>query len=394
MSLFFATYSFGIISLWIKLPIAHPRQLRDARNRKSLARVESEASVLDTLNPVPAARLLLWHGVGQSYTTKETAAKCLRFAGAKPELIGRRKAIGVPAGSPFGRIAANFADKRDRKTDCSGLQYSMEPGRAASAVHTRRIEKMKVAPGSEPISPGQSSFQRNLSKHSGSCCRNALQFLALLASSLFLFGLDSRAADSDLPAAPAVKVEETNSLETLRSYLQLQEQLHATQLAIEENRKEANAAAARGAETLANRLQAIEQSLAGQRARELEAMQSSNRLMLTVAGGIAVLGLAAMVLMAYSHWRAMSRLADIATAFPTGRGLGGSAPLAALGPGDAHVVSVGPGPAEQSNGRLLGAIDRLEKRIYELEHTTQSSVKEKASEEARPEPSNGNGESS
>jgi len=98
------------------------------------------------------------------------------------------------------------------------------------------------------------------------------------------------------------------------------------------------------------------------------------------------------VLMAYSHWRAMNRLADIATALPLGRGLGGAAPLAALGPGDAQVVSVGPGPIEQSNGRLLGAIDRLEKRIYELEHTTQSSLKEEANEEVKAESSNGNGE--
>ena len=64
-------------------------------------------------------------------------------------------------------------------------------------------------------------------------------------------------------------------------------------------------------------------------------------------------GLGAMVLMAYSHWRAMNRLADIATALPLGRGLGGAPPFAALGPGDAQVVSVGPGPIEQSNGRLL-----------------------------------------
>src|SRR5882757_8635283 len=142
------------------------------------------------LNPVPAARLLLWNGVGQSYPTKEPAAKCLPFAGTKPELTGRRKAIGVSAGSLFGGIAANFSDKRDRKTDCAGLQYSMEPGSAASAVHNRRIEKMKVALGSEPISPGQSSFPNNLSKHSGSCCRNGTRFLVLLASCLFLIDLD------------------------------------------------------------------------------------------------------------------------------------------------------------------------------------------------------------
>jgi tetratricopeptide (TPR) repeat protein len=254
---------------------------------------------------------------------------------------------------------------------------------------------MKISLGSElpTVFPHQPACQRAL-RPPKRRCRGVAQFLILLAFILAVTSLRSRGADSELPTTPAVKTEETNSLETLRSYLQLQEQLHATQLAIEENRKEATAAAARNAEALANRLQAIEQSLVAQRTRELEAMQSSNRLMLMVAGGIALLGLTAMMLMAYSHWRAMNRLADIATAFPPSRGLGGATPLTALGPGDAEVVSVGPGPTEQSNGRLLGAIDRLEKRIYELEHTTQSSVKEKAGEEVKSESPNGNGEAS
>lgn len=256
---------------------------------------------------------------------------------------------------------------------------------------------MKVALGSElrPISPGQSRFQCDLTSRPPDRPQpGKTQLFLFLVFSLGLIGLESRGAEGELPTTPAVKAEETNSLETLRTYLQLQEQLHATQLAIEENRKEATAAAARNAETLATRLQAIEQSLAAQRTRELEAMQSSNRLMLIVAGGIALLGLAAMMLMTYSHWRAMNRLADIATGFPLSRGLGGAAPLTALGPGDAEVVSVGPGPTEQSSGRLLGAIDRLEKRIYELEHTTQSSIKEKAGEEVKSESPNGNGEGS
>jgi len=93
-----------------------------------------------------------------------------------------------------------------------------------------------------------------------------------------------------------------------------------------------------------------------------------------VAGGIVVLGLAAMVLMGFSHWRAMSRLGDIATALPLSRRLEAGEPLAALGPGEA-LVSVGPGSVEETNGRLLGVIDRLEKRICELEHVAQAGEK-------------------
>ena len=39
----------------------------------------------------------------------------------------------------------------------------------------------------------------------------------------------------------------------------------------------------------------------------------------------------------------------------------------ALGAADTHLVTVG--PVEQSNLRLFDAVERLEKRIYELEHT-------------------------
>src|SRR6266851_9165723 len=111
---------------------------------------------------------------------------------------------------------------------------------------------MKVTLGSEllPISPGQSRFQCDLtSRPPNRHRRSKIQLFVFLAFSLLLIGPESQGAESDLQTTPAVKAEETNSLETLRSYLQLQEQLHATQLAIEENRKEANAAAVRSAET-------------------------------------------------------------------------------------------------------------------------------------------------
>jgi len=163
---------------------------------------------------------------------------------------------------------------------------------------------------------------------------------------------------------------ETNAQETLRAYLQLQEQLRATRLAIEHDRLEAEAASARSAEALASRLQAIEQSLASQRARELEVMQSSNRLMLVVAATLAGAGLLTILLMAYSHWRTLNRLAEIAGAFPAGPALRVGPALPALDSGESRLVAAG--PAEQSNLRLLDAVERLEKRLFELEHTAGS----------------------
>src|SRR5690242_19521302 len=94
-------------------------------------------------------------------------------------------------------------------------------------------------------------------------------------------------AQTNAPAATGVerKAEETvGSPETLRSYLQIQEQLHNTQLAIERNRQEMDVANARNAELLQGRLSLIEKSLASQRIDELKDLQRSNRLILIAAG--------------------------------------------------------------------------------------------------------------
>lgn len=184
-----------------------------------------------------------------------------------------------------------------------------------------------------------------------------------------VFGPATRggAADSNSPAvaSPDKNTVET-SADTLRTYLQLQEQLHATQLALERNREEALDAAARNSDALGLRLQSIESSLAAQRARELEAMQASNRVMLIVAGSFAGVGFVAMLLMAFFQWRAVSRLADISAALPVARS------FPALGPGDAALAQLG--HADQANLRLLGALDRLEKRIRDLESTTRPAM--------------------
>ena len=193
------------------------------------------------------------------------------------------------------------------------------------------------------------------------------------------------------PAAVPGRADDTNSQDMLRGYLQLQEQLHATQLAIEHNRTQAEAAAEQNAKALAARLSSIEQTLASQRAQELEAMQSSNKLILFVAGVFAVLGFLAMLFMAYFQWRTINRLAEFAAALPIAHVLGAGAPVAALGAGDARLVSLG--APDQSSQRLLGALERLDKRIYELEHSAHpvlpqgSSLNQEALD--TPTPSNG-----
>jgi tetratricopeptide (TPR) repeat protein len=179
-----------------------------------------------------------------------------------------------------------------------------------------------------------------------------------------------------------VRADDTSAQEMLRGYLQLQEQLHATQLAIEHSRTQAEAAAAQNATALTARLSDIERTLASQRAQELEVMQSSNKVMLLVAGAFAVLGFLAMLSMAYFQWRTINRLAEITSALPLTH---------ALGAGDTHLLTGG--ASEVSNQRLLSALERLEKRIYELENMPHPTLPQVAAPtleaQSLPSPSNG-----
>ena len=195
-----------------------------------------------------------------------------------------------------------------------------------------------------------------------------------------------QAATGDLPAtgtgtgtgtgASSVPMEvASGSNESLRAFLQLQEQLHDTQMAVERNRLEVQAASAQSAVTLSNRLQAIEQSLLVQRASELEEAQRTNRLMLAVLGIFAVVGLAAALFTVYFQSRAVGRLADISTALSASRGLGFSS-AGALALGDHDAISSG--AVEQSSSRLVNLVQHLEKRIAELEQTTTLPLKEPA----------------
>src|SRR5438046_1472125 len=164
---------------------------------------------------------------------------------------------------------------------------------------------------------------------------------ALLIACLLGAVLSSRsfATENEPPLPPAPTVQDTNSAELLRSYLQLQEQLHELQLSIEENRKQADAAATQNAQSVAGRLETLEQTLAAERARDLLAVRNSNRMTLLVAGTFGLVGLLAMLLMAY-QWRTVGRLAEISAGLPRRRLLGTGAALAALGGGDGPPLGI------------------------------------------------------
>jgi len=207
-----------------------------------------------------------------------------------------------------------------------------------------------------------------LTKHRRAPLIRAFLALAIVLSQASWICL---AAENSLPLSAAGPLETTNFQDLVRSYIQLQEQLHATQLAIEQNRQETRAAADQNAETLAKGLQSMQEVSSAERARELEAMQSSsqamqrsNRVILIVVGTFVVMGLLTMLVMTYFQWRTSRSLAAISAAWPVAPGLGPGSAVPALGPGDSRRVQSG--PVEQSNLRLLAAIEQLEKHIHVL----------------------------
>ncbi|MGN6644795.1 MAG: tetratricopeptide repeat protein [Verrucomicrobiota bacterium] len=158
---------------------------------------------------------------------------------------------------------------------------------------------------------------------------------------------------------PDASSDASSSNDTLRAYLQLQQQIHDTQLSIEAIRREAEETTARNAAALADQLRAVEQSLSTQRARE-------SHFMVYVLGAFAGVSFLAVVITAYFQWRTVNRLADFTAALPSARSVGAAAAVGSIGFGEGAMLAAG--SVEQSSGRLLGAIDRLEKRIRELEH--------------------------
>lgn len=146
--------------------------------------------------------------------------------------------------------------------------------------------------------------------------------------------------------------------EMANNYLQIQEQIHATQLAIEQDQQAALEASQSNALVLAQRLQSLEQTVASQKASETEAARKTQQLTLVMAGAFGLIGLGIMLMMVYFQWRAFTQLAQIS-----------SRQHMAMANGDAIHQLAAPGRAtvEASTAQLLNVVNRLEQRINELE---------------------------
>ena len=183
--------------------------------------------------------------------------------------------------------------------------------------------------------------------------------LTLTVLTLALPGKNLSAAEPNLPAAATNAMAEVDP-QLLRSFLLLQEQLRLTQRAVELAREEGQTEARRTAEAMTARLNVIEQALNAQRQQELESMRRSTRTMVTVVGIITAVGFVAVLFAGFVQMRAMARLAEVS------RQLGVALPAL-------RQLELGAGPSSageaigQTNANLLGAIDRLERRLEDVE---------------------------
>ncbi len=190
-----------------------------------------------------------------------------------------------------------------------------------------------------------------------------LRLKILMVCAVLAFGARTFADETNLAASPLPP-------DAANGYLQIQAQLHDTQLAIEKNRQLAEAEAKRNADEMTARIEALQQTIAALRANEIAATQKTQQLTLILAGTFGTIGLGVMLLMAYAQWRTVSRLVELSPCPlpPRPPGLGNSRPPPRLESG-AKLASPAQAAIELSNVRLLGVVERLEKRILELEHT-------------------------
>jgi tetratricopeptide (TPR) repeat protein len=144
----------------------------------------------------------------------------------------------------------------------------------------------------------------------------------------------------------------------LRSYLQTQEQLHDTQMAIEQIRQESIAASASNSAAMEERLRSMEKTIANDRLEQLGGIAHLDRTVLIAASVFAFIGFLALFLAAYLQWTAVNRL----SAAHSSQG---------LATGEALLPSAR--ALEQSNVRFLGLMERLEQRLHEMETSVNSS---------------------
>jgi tetratricopeptide (TPR) repeat protein len=190
---------------------------------------------------------------------------------------------------------------------------------------------------------------------------------------------NSTSAGKDLSSAGSAEW----SQHVVQSYQQLQEEQRSMLVAIEQARQDAatatraveqarqdaEASAKRNTEEVDARLNRIEQSVTAEREREIETVRLSQRSALITVGIFASLGFLGILFFVVFLLRIMNRRTETIIAQFTGQMLGPGFTPAALTAGGGPMVPAS--RVEQSTARFVNTIERLEKRINELEGTSE-----------------------
>lgn len=156
-------------------------------------------------------------------------------------------------------------------------------------------------------------------------------------------------------ASPPPSTTNNSPQSVSNSLLQIQEQVHAVQVSlqnIENNRQALTDAADRNTAAITAHIQDLEMSIAAERARQQTDAQKSQQWMLGLVGGGALFILLVVLFLGYLQWRSVRRLIELVVSRPA-----------------ELTVTNGRLAVEQSNARLFNAVDHLEKRILGLEQT-------------------------
>ena len=192
--------------------------------------------------------------------------------------------------------------------------------------------------------------------------------LNLLAGACLFFGAQlSYGQTNSQPAAPGAAPSPSpsqaqNSVQAtdiLNGFVQMQAQLHEAEMIVESNREQAAAALQQNQNALSADIQIL-------RADEADSARGVEHTMLMVAGA-GMLALAVVVTLVFLQLRAATRLVELAMV--PGTQLGGSRGALPMVETTAVLPASARAALEFSNARLLGVIERLEKRILELEQT-------------------------
>jgi len=198
---------------------------------------------------------------------------------------------------------------------------------------------------------------------------------------LFLsaFAMSSSAAQTDIPDAPAADTNQpANNTDALRAYLELQSQIQAAQLALERSREKTASESALANQQLEAHLDLLEKS----HAREMQMAQANNRIILIIACSLVGMGFLAMFFTGFLQLRSLNRMTEVLmTTRAQPQAIGGWETQRSSEESQLAVEA----PSETTLN-LLNVIERLEKRIMQLEQIGQPPLESDLNEVVVPEP--------